>query len=323
MTPNPILGALLALVAAARFLWAILFATGLIGPALNGLATGADSPPAKILVVNSDGRVEKYNTAQKSFRDSFEHPVKELDLSGLSEQAAERAIRSESPTAVYTIGVKAAAAAGRSVPGKPMVVSSVINWHRLPSAKDPNTHVIANELPSAAQLTMFRYFFPRIRRVGVLYSRDFNRQWMADAVAAGTDVGIEVIGVPVRTGRAARTEAARLLAKVDALWVTADPVVLNNEADVRTLFEEAASARKPAFTYTSAFAVFNPTLIVAPDIATIGRQAAGILKGLADGSSKEVQNPAGSEMTLNLRAVREYGLELNTEAMDSVNQVIR
>ena len=304
-------------------LGAILAALGLAGLLPSAVATAAESPTAKILVVNSDGAVEKYKTAQKSFRDSFEHPVKELDLSGLSEQAAERAIRSESPTAVYSIGTKAALAAGRAVPGKPMVVSSVINWHRLPSAKAPDTHVIANELPSAAQLTMFRYFFPKIRRVGVLYSRDFNRQWMADAIAAGRDVGIEVVGVPVRTSRGARTEASRLLAKVDALWVTADPVVLADEAAVRALFQAAATARKPAFTYTSAFAEFGPTLIVAPDVATIGRQAAGILKGLAQGSGKEVQSPAGSDMTLNLRTVREYGLDLNAEAMDSVNHVIR
>ena len=48
-------------------------------------------------------------------------------------------------------------------------------------------------------------------------------------------MGIEVIGVAVRTTTAARGEAAKLLPKVDALWVAADPVVLADEAAVRTL----------------------------------------------------------------------------------------
>ena len=56
---------------------------------------------------------------------------------------------------------------------------------------------------------------------------------------------------------------------------------------------------------------------------TIGRQAAGLLQGLRPGAKKEVQSPAGSEVTLNLRAVKDYGLTLNEEAMDSVNRVLR
>ena len=287
------------------------------------VAVPAQTPATKVLVVNSDGAVEKYNTAQQSFRSSFAGPVTEINLAGLTDRAAERAIRAEAPTAIYSIGAKASIAASKATSGRPIVMSSVINWQRLPAATAAGTHVIANELPSATQLTMFRYFFPKVKRVGVLYSTEFNRQWMAEAVAAGRDVGIEVIGIPVRTTGAARTGLSRLLSKVDALWVASDPVVLADEAAVRAIFADSAAARKPTFTYASAFAEFSPTLIVAPDVPTIGRQAAGILQGLVPGAKKEVQSPAGSEVTLNLRAVKDYGLDLNEEAMDSVNRVLR
>jgi len=283
----------------------------------------AETPTNKVLVVNSDGAVEKYNTALESFRESFDGPVKEINLAGLSERAAERVIRAEAPTAIYSIGTKASVAASKASKGQPIVMSSVINWQRLPEAAAAETHVIANELPSAAQLTMFRYFFPKVKRVGVLYSAEFNQQWMVDAVEAGRDVGIEVIGVRVRTTRGVRSALSRLLPQVDAVWVTSDPVVLADEDAVRLLFAAIAEARKPVFTYASAFAELSPTLIVAPDVPTIGRQAAGILQGLAPGAKKEVQSPAGSEVTLNLRAVKEYGLDLNQEAMDSVNRVLR
>ena len=287
------------------------------------VAVLAQTPATKVLVVNSDGAVEKYNTAQQSFRESFGGPVTEINLAGLTDRAAERAIRAEAPTAIYSIGAKASIAASKATPGRPIVMSSVINWQRLPAATAAGTHVIANELPSATQLTMFRYFFPKVKRVGVLYSTEFNRQWMAEAIAAGRDVGIEVIGIPVRTPGAARAGLSGLLSKVDALWVASDPVVLADEAAVRAIFADSAAARKPTFTYASAFAEFSPTLIVAPDVPTIGRQAAGILQGLVPGAKKEVQSPAGSEVTLNLRAVKDYGLDLNEEAMDSVNRVLR
>jgi putative tryptophan/tyrosine transport system substrate-binding protein len=287
------------------------------------LAAVSQAPATKVLVVNSDGGVEKYATAQQAFRESFVGPVTALNLAGLSDRAAERAIRAEAPTAIYSIGTKASVAASRASKGRPIVMSSVINWQRLPAAAAAGTHVIANELPSAAQVTMFRYFFPKVKRIGVLYSAEFNEQWMAGAVEAGRDVGIEIIGVRVRTTRGARSALSRLLPEVDAVWVTSDPVVLADEKAVRALFAAIADAHKPAFTYASAFAELSPTLIVAPDVPTIGRQAAGIIQGLEPGAKKEVQSPAGSEVTLNLRAVKEYGLELNAEAMDSVNRVLR
>ncbi len=283
----------------------------------------AQVPKEKILVVNSDGVVEKYATAQSAFRDTIGQPVKELNLAGLTDAAAERAIRAEAPTAVYSIGAKAFLAASRAAKGKPIVVSSVINWQRLPAAAAPGTHVVANELPSSSQLTLFRYFFPQVKRIGVLYSTDYNRQWMADAIAAGRDVGVEVIGVAVRTTAGARSELPKLLSRVDAIWVAADPVVLADEAAVRALFAAIRAAQKPVFTYSTAFTEFDPTLIVAPDVPTIGRQAASLVQGLRPGARKEIQSPAGSEVTLNLRAVKEYGLMLNEEAMDSVNNLIR
>ncbi len=284
-------------------------------------ASAAQPSAAKVLVINSDASVEKYNVAQQSFIETIGMPVKELNLAGLSDSAAERAVRAEVPTALYCIGSRAFLTAGKAAKGKPTVLSSTINWQRLPAAA--SAHVIATEVASESQLTMFSYFFPKVKRIGVLYSAEFNRQWMADAMAAARDVGVEVIGVPVRTTSGARRELGGLLSRVDALWVTADPVVLADVAAVRTLFTACAAAKKPVFTYSTAFSEFDPTLIVAPDIPTIGRQAASLLQGLVPGAKREVQSPAGSEVTLNLRAVKEYGLVLNNEALDSVNHVIR
>ena len=282
----------------------------------------AQAQAERVVVVNSDGAVEKYKAAQEAFRETLGKPVKAIDIAKMSDAAAERAIRAEAPTAVYCIGARAFLASSRAARGRPIVMSSAINWQRLPGSDAAQTHIIANELSSEAQLTMFRYFFPEVKRVGVLYSAEFNRQWIVDAAAAGRNVGVEVIGVSVRSAQGAPSELSHLLPRVDALWITADPVVLVDETAARALFAAAAVARKPVFTYASAFAELSPTLIVAPDVATIGRQAAGLLQGLGPGAKKQIESPAGSEVILNLRAVQEYGLELNNEAMDSVNRLL-
>lgn len=307
----PFIGTPVALIAV--LLWSFLMSVEVV----------ADQTTSKVLVVNSDGAVEKYQVAQQAFVESLGGPVKVLDLSRLSDREAQRAIRAEAASAVYGIGARASVAASRAVRGRPVVISSVINWSRLPEARSPRVHVVANELSSESQLTMFRYFFPDVKRIGVLYSREYNREWLESAVASGKGIGLEVIGIPVRSTRASETALKSLLPKIDALWVASDPVVLADETAVRRLFGAIAAARKPSFTYTSAFAGFGPTLIVAPDAPTIGRQAAAILRDASIGPIKQVQNPAGSEVILNLGAVRDYGLRLNDEARDSVNRFIR
>jgi hypothetical protein len=38
---------------------------------------------------------------------------------------------------------------------------------------------------------------------------------------------------------------------------------------------------------------------------------------------EKVQHPAGSHIILNMKKVEEYGLNLNIEALDSVNEIVR
>ena len=80
----------------------------------------------------------------------------------------------------------------------------------------------------------------------------------------------------------------------------------------------------PIFSYHTAFAKFGAVLAVSADNATIGRQAASIATEVLSGTEidDKVQFPAGSYIILNLCKVRQYGLEYNEEALDSVNSII-
>ena len=108
---------------------------------------------------------------------------------------------------------------------------------------------------------------------------------------------------------------------MDALWLTPDPVVLESETVAQLYFKRADAARKPVFTYSAAFTGLGATLVLAPDMPTIGRQAAGVAQDHA--GSQAVSTPAGSEVTLNLNRVQQYGMDFNREALDSVNNIIR
>jgi putative ABC transport system substrate-binding protein len=295
-------------------------------PALTALAAtlalafAAVPPAAKILVVNSDTSVAKYSEVQDSFRETLgAGSLTEVDLAKAGEPAVRRALLGN-PGVIYCIGGSAYQTAQKYAKGKSIVLSTAINWERF-KVDTRTTRVIANELPAVQQLTLFRQFFPKLKRVGVVYNPGINKLWFDQAVLAGKEVGVEVIGHPVNRNAQVATELAKLAPKVDALWLASDPVVLETEAAIKFFFTRAEEAGKPVFTYTPAFTSLGATLVLAPDMPTIGRQAASLVQDPA--GAKVVTVPAGSEVTLNLKLVKQYGMDFNREALDSVNNLIR
>lgn len=277
---------------------------------------------SQILILNSDVTVEKYRTAQAAFKERIAHPVAEVDLGSAADEGVLRnTIARENPSVIYCIGSKAYLAAQNVARGRTLLFSSVINWRRFPSTE--STYGIANELPTGTQLTLFKYFFPDLRKIGVLYSEAYNREWLASALDAARDVGIELVARPVEGDP--NEVLAGLLGRVDALWLIADPVILAGRGSVEGIFRAADSMRKPVFTYDDVFEELGPSLIISIDTPTVGRQAAGLASQLVSGGRLEehVQNPAGSSITLNMRRIEQYNLRLNLEALDSVNRIIK
>lgn len=286
---------------------------------LSALAVAASSVTPRALVVNSDATIAKYAEVQISFVEAFTGLTHVVDLRAAGEAQLRRVFAAENFTVVHCIGAAAYQAIAQVARDKPVILSGAINWERLNASRQ--TRVIAYELPAVTQLTLFRNFFPKLAHIGVAYNRDINRQWFDQAAAAGREVGIEVIGRPVSRAPQVPAALAELTTRVDALWLVPDPVVLEDATAVRGYFDRADAARKPVFTYSTAFADFGATLILAPDTITIGRQAAGLAQDLA--AAPKLSTPAGSEVTLSLKRVQQFGLELNRDALDSVNQLIR
>lgn len=284
------------------------------------LVLAAAPPAVKVLVVNSDASVAKYLEVQDAFTETLgAGAVTALDLNKVGEAGVRRAL-TEQPGIIYCIGGNAYQTAAKLAKGQSIILSTAINWERFKPIP-ATTRVIANELPAVQQLTLFRHFFPKLQRVGVVYNPAINKQWLAQAVAAGKEVGIEVIGRAVARPSAVGAALAELTPKVDALWLTPDPVVLENAAVAQRYFAGADAARKPVFAYAAAYTDLGATLVLAPDMPTTGRQAAGVAQDFA--GAPAVTTPGGSEVTLNLHRVQQYGLAFNREALDAVNKLIR
>ncbi len=283
----------------------------------------ADEGP-KIMVLNSNAAVDKYRIAQEEFSQSISMPVSKVDLGGakLKLRDIEDLLYNEYPDLVYCIGTKAYLLANKFISERKIVFSSILNWRRLPMAQ--NTYGISNELNPEMQMTLYRYIFPDIKRIGVLYSKEYNRQWFKEAQNAAKEMDVKIIGCSVFRKKDVASELKSLVNKVDALWLISDPVVMAHKESLLEVFKECDKKRIPILTYHEVFVDYGAILIVSVDNPTTGRQAAAISQELLAGDEvkKDVQLPAGSHIFLNLKKANAYGLKHSEMALSAVNTII-
>lgn len=288
-------------------------------------AVSSASENAKVLILNSDSKVRKYTFTNSTFKSKLDYRIAEIDLSGnkVNESSIKKTLSSFKPDIIYCIGARAYLAAHKLAKNSTIIFSSALNWQRLPI--DKNTYGVANELPTGMQLMIYRYFFPEIDKIGVVYSESFNKEWLSAAKKAANDIGVSIIGEPVGKADEVGGALSRLLPKVDALWITPDPLVLSSTQAILQIFSQSNTLKKPVFAYSEVYARFGAVLVISADLATIGRQAAEMTTKILEKKSilSKIQDPAGSYITLNMIKVDKYGLDINLEAMDSVNRLIQ
>lgn len=278
----------------------------------------------KILVLNSDAAVTKYQISQAEFQKIVAFPVKAIDLGDKKwdAQSVEELLYDENPDLVYCLGTKAYLIANKYVKDAPIVFSSIINWLRLPLTE--KTYGVSNELPIGMEIMLFHYVFPEVRKIGVLYSKKYTEEWFQQASKEAKEMGIELIGSKVADKKQVSSHLKKLLPEVDAYWLISDPTLMTEKQELFAILDLCHQHTRPVFSYHETFASFGAALTVSVDDPTIGRQAAGIAMEVLAGAifDDKVQFPAGSYIVLNLKRVKEYGLSYNEDALSSVNDII-
>ena len=278
----------------------------------------------KIMLINSSGAVEKYSVAQEEFLKTIPQSVVAVDLSKEKYKLSdmEDLLYDEYPDLIYCIGTKAYLIANKFVSEKKIIFSSIINWRRLPRTK--STYGVSNELHPGFQITLFRYIFPKVSKIGVLYSEEYNGHWVRKARENANEMDVEIIAEQVGQSRFTLTTLKTLLPGIEALWLISDPVVIPDKETLHELFALSDATNTPVFSYHPTYVDYGASLVVSVDDPTTGRQAAAMVTDITSGVEMKdrVQLPAGSHIVLNLQKVKAYGIHFNEMALDSVNQLI-
>ena len=271
----------------------------------------------KVLILNSNANIEKYNSVQEEFIKNTKKPYQVLDIEKLSQKEIKEYFYDEYPDIVYTIGSKAYRYANAYIPEKTIFFSSIINHNRLDI--NENRYGVSNELHSGMHLTIIKSLFHETQTLSLIYS-DYTKDLFENFKTHASQIGIKIIGEKITNDDSIEIENIQ---QTDGLILIADPVLLKDEQRVMKLFEDMKKTRKPIFAYHDLYIKFGASLVVSADNPTIGRQVAYMMQLFNDKKEfTKIQIPMGTNVIFNKKMVENLGIHYNMDAISVVNKVI-
>tara|TARA_B100000745_G_C20153680_1_gene395401 strand:+ start:2814 stop:3719 length:906 start_codon:yes stop_codon:yes gene_type:complete len=279
--------------------------------------------PHKLLVVNSNYAIEKYQQAQDAFIQQLGYQPLILNLG--EEQLTFHQIKEyfyrHYPDAIYAIGTKAYLASYRFVPEKDIVYSSIVNWRRLP--RTDKYSGVANELHGGYQLVLLKRTIPDVEKLGVIYSPKYNMHQLAQYREAAKLTEHQLHEIQVEAGQ----DVSRIIKPsldIDLLILLSDPVVMKNHSQVLQLMTAADKMALPVVGFFPALLEHGALMVMVVDNPTIGRQAAQLVQQIQENTLLTPKNefPAGSHVLLNQQKAKKLGITIAPAALDDISQMV-
>lgn len=281
---------------------------------------------SRIAVVVSD-ELEAYRAPTEAFLAEIGQTPLVFNLHGRKAEADQvvATLKKEDPAVVFCVGAKAAWAVKNALPSTPMVYATVLDPNRYGIAGTQVTGVTMDVEP-VTFLSQFVGFFPDVRKIGVIRGPDTPPERLVAMADAASELGLE--SLVVREVDASRQVRGAFLAladqDVDALWVPPDRTVLTSSG-YRTLTEEARRRQLPLLVDTANMVEAGGLFTVVPDPKGVGRQAAELVRKLADGAAPSVlppEDPTALQVVLNLRTLEAAQLPFDRLLLDFVDVVV-
>jgi len=277
----------------------------------------------KILIIHSDSDWDNYQISNEAFNDSTSYPIEEIIIPKVFNiNSLKKKLTDEQYPILYCVGGSAYSHSIEYASKKNIVFTSVFNWDRFP--KTSKTYGVLSEFHPEMELTLIKYIFPDLKRIGVIYSREFNEDRFIKLQKTAMQVDINVIGHSLKKRKELSTKMKSLLPKVQVFWLISDPIIMNSEAHLIEIIKTCDKAKVPIFSYNAMYANLGVTFTISIDIPTVGRQAAAIVNNIMAGNDVEekIQFPAGSYISLHTQKAKKYGLKVDPEAIKYVNKII-
>ncbi|MEA2627304.1 MAG: hypothetical protein QOD06_3349 [Candidatus Binatota bacterium] len=293
-------------------------------PSPTATPTATETPnlaARRVLLLQSDGRVETYAATARALMRSVPGTVELQDLAGDAERGAQT-VREAAGRAdlVVAVGALAATTARREAADRPVLFCAVLNPRRHDLASR-SAGGVSFEVSAERQLQELRRALPNVTRVGVLYDPQKSAAFLDEANHAASRFGLRIVPAVVRDPRDVGFVLRSLRKDIDVLLLVPDSTVLTRESFevIRTV---AAETRTPLIAFSEAFARQGALLAFQPKAESVGEQCARlaerILRGDLHLSDVGVRAPEEVRVVVNRRVEDILGVPISRSVRPDV-----
>jgi len=253
----------------------------------------------------------------------------EYDLSlGLEdEKQVVGKIRELKPDLIVTIGSRSTALLSAGITDIPIVFSEVLNpissgFAQSMGSSQRNLTGASLDIPIRTQLDKFTLIVPRMRRLGVIYTRD-SEPVVREAEKVCQEMGLELTAVGISSEKEIPKAIESLGQKVDALWAVADTVIFTPQSTQYLLLYSLRNGIPFAGPFTS-FVKAGALFTLSWDDKDIGRQSGELaLRVLAGENPRNIPitTPRMIYLILNLRTAEQINLDIPPHIVSVAKEV--
>lgn len=208
----------------------------------------------------------------------------------------------------------------------PVLVGAV---HMSPELQGKKYSGISLNPAPALLLARLQMFAPKVKRVTVVYHRERD-QWMVDQAAeSARKLGIELNAVPVDRLQEAVNAYGKVLSEqrsgTDALWLSQDSAVLDEQAILPMILREAWNKKLIVFSSNPAHVRRGVLFALYPDNYNMGISLGTMVSEIP--ASTQAGNPEGIRMlqdvatALNIRTASHLGLKYSRDVLREIDLV--
>lgn len=234
----------------------------------------------------------------------------------------------DTPTLIYALGAKAAYIAKLWTKDRQetkVIFSLVLNWqqYNLLEGQD-NIAGIAAEVAPGTQFVNLTTLIPKIKKIGVIYSKDNSSQIISDALQKARLLGVELVAIPIDQPEAFQNAYKKIRWQLDAFWVLNDPVTYSLK-NMAWLAEKCINDRLVCLGQSENLTKQGLSISVNTESRDTASQAASLARNILLGrqSVKEigVMPPLGTNIAVNLKTINKIGVPMDTLTLNMATTI--
>ena len=280
--------------------------------------------------------IEAYNLALDGFKEALSGKGAEFWMAGdiggatrLSYPVID-SIKAKSPALILALGSAATTAVQKEFPDIPVVFCMVLN--PVASGFVKSTHSSGNNLTGASLdipvETQFRELLsvlPRVKRIGVIYNLEENREIINEASLIAKGMGLELVTAVVSSEKAVPDALDNLLTKVDALWSVSDDIVCTPQSIQYTLLATLRN-QMPFMGISPSYVKAGALMALACDYKDVGRQAGEVASRVIAGEQPNnipITAPRRVYLSLNSIVAEQIGIKIPSDVTARAKEIFK